>query len=163
MDSLMEFPQKELELAITALLGASLRNTMIAIAVVDVPIFVRLVRGQTLAVRGIDYVEGARAVGAGADRIVVRHILPNIISPIIVLASLRVAHAILAEATLSFLGLGVQPPTPTWGAMLASGRQVLQLAPWLSIAPGTAIFLTVLALNLLGDAVRDVLDPRLKT
>jgi peptide/nickel transport system permease protein len=163
MDAMLSFPQIVLALAITALLGPNLRNTMIAIAVVDIPVFVRLVRGQVLSVRKIDFVESARAVGASNGRLIGKHVLPNILSPIIVLASLRVAQAILAEATLSFLGLGVQPPTPTWGTMLASGRQVLGLAPWLSMAPGTAIFLTVLSLNLLGDAIRDVLDPRLKS
>jgi peptide/nickel transport system permease protein len=162
MDALLAFPQIVLALAISALLGPSVRNAIIAIAVVDVPIFARLVRGQVLGVRELTYVDAARTVGAGSARIIGRHIVPNVMSAVVVVASLRVANAIMVEATLSFLGLGAQPPTATWGSMLADGREVLQQAPWDSISPGIAIFLTVLALNLAGDALRDALDPRLR-
>lgn len=163
MDALLAFPQIVLALAISALLGPSVRNAIIAIAIVDVPIFARLVRGQVLGVRELTYVDAARTVGARSARIIARHIVPNVMSAVIVVGSLRVANAIMVEATLSFLGLGAQPPTATWGAMLSDGRQVLQQAPWDSISPGIAIFLTVLALNLAGDALRDALDPRLRT
>jgi len=162
MDALLAFPAVVLALAITALLGADVRNAMLAIGIVGVPIFARLVRGQVLAVRRLDFVEAAREIGASHRRIILRHILPNIVSAVIVLASLRIAQAILVEATLSFLGMGVQPPTPTWGIMLSNGRAILQMAPWVALAPGAALFLAVLGFNLLGDAIRDALDPRLR-
>jgi peptide/nickel transport system permease protein len=162
MDALLAFPAVVLALAITALLGADVRNAMLAIGIVGVPIFARLVRGQVLAVRRLDFVEAAREIGASHQRIILSHILPNIVSAVIVLASLRIAQAILVEATLSFLGMGVQPPTPTWGIMLSNGRAILQMAPWVALAPGAALFLAVLGFNLLGDAIRDALDPRLR-
>ena len=163
MDGLLAFPSIVLALAITAALGPSLQNAMIAIGVIGIPGFARLVRGQVLALRAQDFVEAARALGAGDRRIVVRHIVPGTFAVIVIHASLRLAFAVLTEAGLSFLGLGAQPPTPSWGAMLNTGREYLEMAPWLSVAPGAAIFLTSLSFNFLGDAVRDALDPRLRT
>lgn len=162
VDALLAFPSIVLALAITAALGPSLTNAMIAIGVVNIPGFARLARAQVLSIRHLDYVEAARALGAGDGRIISRHIVPNMMTPIIIHASLRVAFAILTEASLSFLGLGVQPPTPSWGFMLNVGRQYMELAPWLSIFPGLAIFVVVIAINTLGDAIRDALDPRLR-
>lgn len=160
MDGLLAFPSIVLALAITAALGPSLRNAMIAIGIIGVPGFARLVRAQVLALRAQDFVEAARALGAGDRRIVVRHIAPGTAAAVVVHASLRLAFAVLTEAGLSFLGLGAQPPTPSWGAMLNSGREYLEMAPWLSLAPGAAIFAATLCFNFLGDAVRDALDPR---
>lgn len=162
MDGLLAFPTLVLALAITAMLGPSLSNAMIAIGVTGVPLFARLVRGQVLAVRGLDYIQAARSLGAEHSRIMVRHILPNILAPIVVQASLNMPAAILAEAGLSFLGLGIQPPTPSWGAMLNTAKGYLQRSAWTAIVPGTAIFVAVLGFNFLGDAIRDALDPRLK-
>jgi peptide/nickel transport system permease protein len=163
MDGLLAFPALVLALAITAALGPSLRNAMVAIGIVGIPGFARLVRGQVLSLRAQEFVEAARAGGLGDTRIVLRHIVPGTAAPIIVHASLRVAFAVLAEAGLSFLGLGVQPPTPSWGAMLSAGREYLEMAPWLCMAPGAAIFLTTLSFNFVGDGLRDALDPRLRT
>jgi peptide/nickel transport system permease protein len=162
MDALLAFPGLILALAITAALGPSLINAMIAIGVVSVPRFARLARGQVLTLNDADYVTAARAVGARNMRILFRHIGPNMLTPIIIQVSLSVAFAILTEASLSFLGLGVQPPTPSWGFMLNQGRDYISQAPWLAIFPGITIFLVVMAFNLLGDAVRDALDPRLR-
>lgn len=162
MDGLLAFPALVLALAITAALGPSLRNAMLAIGIVGIPSFARLVRGQVLSLRAQEFVEAARAGGAGDGRIVLRHIVPSTLAPIIVHASLRVAFGVLAEAGLSFLGLGTQPPTPSWGAMLNTGREYLEMAPWLSIAPGAAIFVTTLSFNFLGDGLRDAADPRLR-
>jgi len=162
MDGLLAFPALVLALAITAALGPSLRNAMIAIGIVGIPGFARLVRGQVLSLRAEEYVQAARAAGLRDGRIVARHILPGTLAPIIVHASLRVAFAVLAEAGLSFLGLGTQPPTPSWGSMLNVGREYLEMAPWLSVAPGAAIFVTTLSFNFVGDALRDALDPRLR-
>jgi peptide/nickel transport system permease protein len=162
MDALLAFPGLILALAITAALGPSLINAMIAIGVVSVPRFARLARGQVLTLNDADYVIAARAVGARNMRILFRHIGPNMLTPIIIQVSLSVAFAILTEASLSFLGLGVQPPTPSWGFMLNQGRDYISQAPWLAIFPGITIFLVVMAFNLLGDAVRDALDPRLR-
>ncbi len=161
MDGLLAFPELVLALAITGALGPSLRNALIAIGIVYTPRFARLTRGQTLSVRHRDFVEAARALGAGSTRIMLRHVLPNIVAPIIVQASLSVALAILAEASLSFLGLGVQPPEASWGVMVNAGKDYLDLAPWASFAPGVAIFLAVMGFNFLGDGIRDALDPRL--
>jgi peptide/nickel transport system permease protein len=163
MDGLLAFPALVLALAITAALGPSLRNAMLAIGIVGIPGFARLVRGQVLSLRALEFVEAARAAGSGDARIVLRHIVPGTLAPVIVHGSLRVAFAVLAEAGLSFLGLGTQPPTPSWGAMLSAGREYLEMAPWLALAPGAAIFVTTLAFNLLGDGLRDALDPRLRT
>jgi peptide/nickel transport system permease protein len=162
MDALLAFPTLVLALAITAALGPSLRNVMIAVGVIGIPGYARLVRGQVLSVSKREYIESARVVGAGTGRILWRHVLPNVTAPIIVQASLGIAFAILAEASLSFLGLGVQPPTPSWGGMLAVGKDWLDRAAWMAIAPGSAIFITVLAFNFLGDGIRDALDPRLR-
>jgi len=162
VDALWSFPTLVLALAIAASLGPGLTNAMLAIGVVFTPVFARLVRGQTLSVRERDFVMAARALGAGSGRIMLRHIWPNVTAPIIVQTSLLVASAIVVEAALSFLGLGIEPPTSSWGSMLKAGYQYMQQAPWLSFAPGTAIFVTVLAFNLLGDGLRRGLDPRLR-
>jgi peptide/nickel transport system permease protein len=162
MDGLLALPTLVLALAITAMLGPSLNNAMIAIGVTGVPVFARLVRGQVLSIRELEYITAARTLGAGGLRMMLRHILPNVLSPIVVQASLAMPTAILAEAGLSFLGLGVQPPTPSWGAMLNTAKGYLQQDTWLAVAPGTAIFVTVLGFNFLGDAIRDALDPRLR-
>ncbi len=161
MDALLAFPTLVLALAITATLGPGLRNAMIAIGIVGMPIFARLTRGQVLSVREREFVEAARTIGAGHVQIMLRHILPNVMAPLVVQASLSVAVAILAEATLSFLGLGVQPPEPSWGSMVSRGKDYLDLAPWLAFAPGGAILMAVMGFNFVGDAVRDALDPRL--
>jgi len=162
VDALWSFPTLVLALAIAASLGPGLTNAMLAIGVVFTPVFARLVRGQTLSVRERDFVMAARALGAGSGRVMLRHIWPNVTPPIIVQTSLLVASAIVVEAALSFLGLGIEPPTASWGSMLKAGYQYMQQAPWLSFAPGTAIFVTVLAFNLLGDGLRRGLDPRLR-
>ncbi|MCC7371708.1 MAG: ABC transporter permease [Chloroflexi bacterium] len=161
MDALLAFPTLVLALAITATLGPGLSNAMIAIGIVYTPIFARLTRGQVLSVREREFVEAARTIGAGHVRIMGRHILPNVIAPLIVQVSLSIALAILAEATLSFLGLGVQPPDPSWGSMVSRGKDYLDMAPWLAFAPGGAILLAVMGFNFLGDAIRDALDPRM--
>ncbi|MGQ0548745.1 MAG: ABC transporter permease [Armatimonadota bacterium] len=162
VDVLMAFPLILLAIAIVAFLGAGLFNLMLAVGISSVPPFARLVRGEVLAQRSRDYVEAARALGAAHGRVMRRHILPNSLSPIVVLSTLRISTAILTESSLSFLGLGVGPPTPTWGNMAAEGTKFLQTAPWISIVPGAAIMLMVLAFNLFGDGLRDALDPRLK-
>lgn len=162
MDGLLAFPALVLALAITASLGPSARNAAIAIGVTGIPAFARLVRGQVLATKHLDFVAGAQAIGASGLRIAVRHVLPNISAPVIVQTSLAVPAAIIAEAVLGFLGLGVQPPTPSWGSMINDAKSYLEGDPLLVIAPGAAIFVTVLALNFLGDALRDALDPRLR-
>jgi len=162
MDGLLAFPALVLALAITASLGPNARNAAIAIGVTGIPAFARLVRGQVLAAKNLDFVAGAHAMGASGFRIVTRHILPNIAAPVIVQTSLAVPAAIIAEAVLGFLGLGVQPPTPSWGSMINDAKSYLEQDPLLVIAPGVTIFVTVLALNFLGDALRDALDPRMR-
>ena len=159
-DILMAFPYILLAIAIVAGLGPGLRNAMIAIAIVGFPIYTRLVRGVVLSVRGREFVEAARALGSTDRLILVRHIVPQLLSPVIVAFSLDVGAKILATAGLSFLGLGTQPPTADWGSMLATGRQFVMLSPHVALLPGLAIFVIVLALNLVGDALRDLLDPR---
>ena len=159
-DALLATPFLILAIALAAFLGPSLTNAMIAIGLSAMPIFVRLTRGQVLAVRTEDYVEGAHAIGLGHPAIIVRYILPNVLAPVLVQATLTVATAIIAEASLSFLGLGQQPPDPSWGSMLNVAKNFLTQAPWMAWAPGTAIFLVVLGFNLLGDGLRDALDPR---
>lgn len=161
MDGLMAFPALVLALGIIAVLGPDLRNAMVAIAIVNVPGFARLARGETLVVRELDYVQAARATGAGTWRILRRHIWPSISGNVLVFASLKASAALITESALSFLGLGVQPPEPSWGYMLAVGMQYVD-AWWMSIFPGMAIFLAVLGFNMCGDALRDVVDPRLK-
>ena len=159
-DAMLAVPFLILAIALAAFLGPSLGNAMIAIGVTATPIFVRLARGQVLAARAEDWVEAARAVGNPPVRILVRHIFPNILPPVMVQATLAVASAIIAEASLSFLGLGQQPPSPSWGSMLNTAQRFLTQAPWMAIFPGLAIFMTVLAFNLFGDGLRDALDPR---
>jgi len=159
-EAMLACPFLILAIAFAAVLGPSLTNAMIAIGLSAVPIFIRLVRGQVLSVKAEDFVEGARAVGARDLRIMLRHILPNILSPIVVQSTLFMAQAIILEASLSFLGLGQQPPAPSWGQMLNVAKNFMDQAPWMSVAPGICIFLAVLGFNLLGDGLRDVLDPK---
>jgi peptide/nickel transport system permease protein len=160
MDIVFAFPSILLALAITAVLGPSLINAVLAIAVVNLPVFARLARAQTLVVSRLEFVEAKRALGFGTVDILLRTVLPNILAPLIVQGSLLFASAIITESYLSFLGLGVQPPTPTWGNMLRNAIGFLELAPWLAWFPGIAIFLIVLGSNLLGDGLRDHFDPR---
>jgi peptide/nickel transport system permease protein len=162
MDALAAFPAVLLALAILSALGPGTQNAMIAVGVVYIPAFARVMRGSVLAVKSQEYVDAARASGASVFYITRKTIFPNCVSPLIVHASIGFANAIIVEAALSFLGLGTQPPTPSWGAMLNDGRQFVEQNVWYSISAGSAIFLTVLALNLLGDGLRDVLDPRLR-
>lgn len=159
-DAMLACPNLILAIALAAFLGPSLTNAMIAIGITATPIFVRLTRGQVLSVKVEDYVEAARAVGNPAWRIAVKHILPNILPALLVQATLSIAAAIIAEASLSFLGLGQQPPAPSWGSMLNTAQRFLTQAPWMAIFPGLAIFLSVLSFNLFGDGLRDALDPR---
>jgi peptide/nickel transport system permease protein len=161
-DALMAFPAIILALAITAALGASMLNAIVAIAVVYVPRTARIVRASVLVIRETEYVQASVAAGAGSWRILRRHILPNSVAPLIVQLSFLFAYAVLSEATLSFLGVGAPPPTPTWGNIMAEGRQYMREAPWIIAIPGVALAISVLGLNLLGDGLRDVLDPRLK-
>src|SRR6516162_8518106 len=159
-DALLACPFLILAIALAAFLGPSLGNAMIAIGITTTPIFVRLTRGQVMAVKVEDYVEAARTVGNPHWRIALVHILPNILPALLVQATLSIAAAIIAEAALSFLGLGQQPPAPSWGSMLNAAQRFLVNAPWMAIWPGLAIFLTVLSFNLVGDGLRDALDPR---
>jgi peptide/nickel transport system permease protein len=159
-DAFLACPFLILAIALAAFLGPSLTNAMVAIGVSAAPVFVRLTRGQVLGVKVEDYVEAARAVGNPPWRIALRHILPNITAPLMVQATLAVAAAVIAEASLSFLGLGQQPPAPSWGSMLNTAKNFIDNAPWMAIWPGVSIFLLVLSFNLLGDGLRDALDPR---
>jgi peptide/nickel transport system permease protein len=159
-DSMLAVPFLILAIALAAFLGPSLSNAMIAIGVSATPIFIRLTRAQVLAVKVEDFVEAARAVGNPHWRIALRHILPNVLAPLIVQATLAIAAAIIAEASLSFLGLGQQPPAPSWGSMLNTAKNYVDNAPWMAIWPGLSIFLLVLSFNLLGDGLRDALDPK---
>jgi peptide/nickel transport system permease protein len=161
-DAMLACPYLILAIALAAFLGPSLGDAMIAIGVATTPIFLRLTRGQVMAVKVEDYVEAARAVGNPGWRIALVHILPNILPPLAVQASLSIAAAIIAEASLSFLGLGEQPPDPSWGSMLNAAQRFLSNAPWMALWPGLAIFITVMSFNLLGDGLRDALDPREK-
>jgi peptide/nickel transport system permease protein len=163
MDAWMAFPGILLALAIMSVLGPGLIQTIIAVAITSVPQTNRIIRSAVLSIKGFDYIEAARTMGAMSGRIMLRHVLPNTIAPLIVITTLALGRAILAEASLSFLGLGVPAPTPAWGRMLAGeSRSYMMVAPWMMIWPGMAITLTVLSWNLLGDALRDVLDPRLR-
>jgi peptide/nickel transport system permease protein len=159
-DAMLAIPFLILAIALAAFLGPSLTNAMIAIGVTATPVFVRLTRGQVLGAKVEDYVEAARAVGNSPLRIAFRHILPNIMPALLVQATLSIAAAIIAEASLSFLGLGQQPPAPSWGSMLNTAQRFLTNSPWMAVWPGIAIFITVLAFNLLGDGLRDALDPK---
>ncbi|MDQ2786418.1 MAG: ABC transporter permease [Chloroflexota bacterium] len=162
MDVLLAFPGILLALAVVAVLGPGLYNVMIAVGFGGIPAYTRLARASTLSVRERDYVLAARAIGCPNGRIMGRYILPNVIPPVIVLATLGIAGAIITAAGLSFIGVGAQPPSPEWGAMLSLGRQYLQRAWWVTVFPGLAIMLTVLSVNMVGDAVRDALDPKLR-
>jgi peptide/nickel transport system permease protein len=159
-DAMLACPFLILAIALAAFLGPSLTNAMIAIGIAATPVFIRLTRAQVLAVKVEDYVEAARALGNSHLRIALRHILPNIVAPLIVQATLAIAAAIIAEASLSFLGLGQQPPAPSWGSMLNTAKNYVENAPWMAVWPGLSIFLLVLSFNLLGDGLRDALDPR---
>ena len=159
-DAMLACPFLILAIAFAAFLGPSLTNAMIAIGISATPIFIRLTRAQVLSVKVEDYVEAARAVGNSHLRIAFRHILPNIVAPLLVQATLAIAAAVIAEASLSFLGLGQQPPAPSWGSMLNTAKNYVDHAPWMAIWPGLSIFLLVLSFNLLGDGLRDALDPR---
>lgn len=160
MDILFAFPAILLAIAILAALGKGVTNAMIAIGVVYIPIFARIARGEVLSIRGKEFIDAARACGASSRRIMSRHILPNASGPLIVEISLSLAFAILAEAALSFFGLGTQPPDPSWGRMLSEGRAYFRQSPWMAIFPGLAIMLTVMGFNFLGDGLRDAMDPR---
>jgi ABC-type dipeptide/oligopeptide/nickel transport system permease subunit len=162
IDIMLGFPPIMLALLIIAVLGVGIQNVVIAVGVGGIPRFARIVRGTAIAIRGHTYIEAGRAMGAGAARLIRRHVLPNALPPIIVLATLYVGSAILDTSSLGFLGLGVQPPTPEWGTMLSEGREFMRYAPWLMVFPGMLVFVTVVAINLVGDYLRAVLDPRLK-
>jgi len=162
MDALMSFPAILLALGVTAALGPRMESVIVALTVAYVPTGVRIVRASALVVRELDYVEAARIAGAGNLRIMARHILPNSVSPLLVHVTFVFAYAILAEAALSFLGVGVQPPTPSWGNIIAEGRDYATEAWWVMLFPGLGISLAALGLNLMGDGLRDVLDPRLR-
>lgn len=161
-DAMLASPFLILAIALAAFLGPSLQNAMIAIGITATPVFVRLTRGQVLSIKVEDYVEAARAVGNTRVRIAWKHILPNVMPQLLVQGTLTIATAIIAEASLSFLGLGQQPPAPSWGSMLNVAQRFLSNAPWMAVFPGLAIFITVLSFNLLGDGLRDALDPKAK-
>ncbi|HEX6947134.1 MAG TPA: ABC transporter permease [Acidimicrobiia bacterium] len=163
MDSIFAFPTLLLALAVIAVLGTELRNLIAALVVVYVPAFARIARSATLTVMQEPYLEAARSLGARTRRLLIKHILPNIAAPVTVQFTIGLAYAILVEASLSYLGLGVQPPAASWGSMLATGKPYIEFAPWVSLVPGFCIMFTVLGFNLLGDAMRDTLDPRLRT
>ena len=162
MDILLAFPGFLLALMLVSALGPSLPNAMLAVGIVAIPVYARLARGAVLKTRELEYVTAAQVAGANDWRIIVRHVLPNSVQPLIVQGTLGVASAILTAAGLSFLGLGARPPTPEWGAMLSDGRSVIEMAPWVTVFPGLAIVAAVLGINLLGDGLRDALDPRLR-
>jgi peptide/nickel transport system permease protein len=162
VDVMFAFPSIILAIVIVGIMGPSLTNAMIAIGIVYSPTFARIARGSTLAVGNLDYITASRTIGARDRRIIWRHVLPNIAAPVIIQTTLALSTAILAEAALSFLGLGTQPPMPSWGNMLGTGRRYMELAPWVAIYPGVAIMITVLGFNLAGDGLRDALDPRLR-
>lgn len=162
MDIFLAIPSILLSIAIVAALGPSMTNLLIAISISNIPPFARIVRASVLSIKSEEFIEAARAIGANNSRIIFRHIIPNSMAPIIVQATLCIAGSILSIASLSFIGLGIQPPTPEWGSMLAGGRQYIRYAWWVCAFPGIAIMLTILSLNMLGDGLRDALDPKLK-
>jgi peptide/nickel transport system permease protein len=162
IDAILAFPALILAVAIVAVLGPGLRNAMIAIGITQLPVYARLMRAQVLTLKGLDFIAAVRVLGASPARLIVNHFLPNLLNPLIVQISLSAAAAMLAEATLSFLGLGAQPPTPDWGFMMNTGARFLNNDPWLALGPGLAISIAVFAFNWLGDALRDALDPRLR-
>lgn len=160
VDAMLALPFLVLAIVVSAVLGASLQNTILAISIVSLPGFARIARGEAIAVKEREYIQAATALGSRTRRIILQHVLPNISGPLIVQATLSIAQAILTESSLSFLGLGVQPPTPAWGSMLNTAKGYLEIAPWMALFPGAAIFLVVLALSLLGDGLREALNPR---
>ncbi len=162
IDMMLAFPGILLALVIIAMLGRNLQNVMIAVGLSSIPVYTRVVRGSTLSLKQVDFIVAAQALGGSSWRIMTRHILPNVMAPIIVVATNGVAGAIISGAALSFLGLGQQPPDPEWGLMLNEGREFIRVAAWVTTYPGLAIMVTVLSINLLGDGLRDILDPRLK-
>ena len=162
IDMMLAFPSILLALVIIAVLGRELQNVMIAVGISSIPVYTRVVRGSTLSIKQMDFIAAATALGSSPWRAIFVHILPNVIAPIIVITTNGVAGAIIAGAALSFLGLGQQPPNPEWGLMLNEGREYIRVAAWVTTFPGLAIMLTVLAINLLGDGLRDILDPRLR-
>lgn len=162
IDMMLAFPGILLALVIIAVLGRNLQNVMIAVGLSSIPVYTRVLRGSALSVKQFDFIVAAQALGASSWRVMARHVLPNTLAPIIVVATNGVAGAIIAGAALSFLGLGQQPPDPEWGLMLNEGRDYIRVAAWVTTYPGLAIMLTVLSINLLGDGLRDILDPRLK-
>lgn len=163
VDVLLAFPGILLAILIISIFGSSVTNIIVALAIFSVPTFARISRSSALTLRTLDYVQAGRAVGGSSLRVLLRHVLPNAWAPIVVYATLRCATAILGGASLSFLGLGISPPTPEWGLMVSQGREIMRSAPHVMIFPGLAIFITVLAVNLLGDALRDVMDPKMRT
>ncbi|MFA5576330.1 MAG: ABC transporter permease [Tissierellaceae bacterium] len=162
MDVLFAFPSILLALFIVSVLGPNLTNTMIAIGIVSTPVFTRTVRASVISVKSMEYITSAKSIGLSSISIIMRHVAPNILAPFTVQATLALSSAILTEASLSFLGLGIQPPNPSWGSMLSESRKYMELAPWLAIAPSVFIIATILSFNLLGDSLRDVLDPKFK-
>jgi len=162
MDVLFAFPSVLLALLIVSVLGSAIENTMIAIGVVFIPVFTRTVRASVISVKDMDYVQNAKTVGVKPVWIIIRHIIPNTLSPFLVQITLALSSAILTESTLSFLGLGIQPPNPSWGSMLSDSRSYMELAPWTAVFPALFIIITILSFNILGDSLRDVLDPKLK-
>ncbi|AXF57848.1 ABC transporter permease [Salicibibacter kimchii] len=163
MDAVLSIPSIILALFVAALLGPAIQNVIIALVIIETPRFARVVRGETLKIKEYDFIAASRSVGSSAIRIIWKHSIPNITAPIIVLASLTFGQAIIAEASLSFLGIGTPPPNPSWGLMLSDGNRYMETAPWLVIFPGLALSLLVLAFNLLGDALRDFLDPKVSS
>lgn len=163
VDVLLAFPGILLAILIISIFGSSVANIIIALAVFSIPTFARVSRGSALTLRTLEYVQAGRALGGSALRVLVKHVLPNALAPVVVYGTLRSATAILGGASLSFLGLGVSPPTPEWGLMVSQGREIMRSAPHVMVFPGLAIFLTVLSVNLLGDVLRDVLDPKMRT
>jgi peptide/nickel transport system permease protein len=162
-DILFAFPSLLMAIAVLAVLGPSLANVMVAIGIIFIPIFVRVTRAAGLVIMHEQYVEASKASGARPVQIMLRHVLPNAMAPLLVQITLAISYAILSEASLSFLGLGAQPPEPSWGSMLSSGRGFMTFAPWTAFGPGMAIFIAVLGFNILGDGLRDILDPRMRT
>ena len=161
-DIIFAFPSILLAIAVLAVLGPSLANVMVAIGIIFIPIFIRVTRAAGLVIMQEQYIEASKSSGAGTARIMFHHVLPNAMAPLLIQITLAISYAILIEASLSFLGLGAQPPEPSWGSMLSTGRGFMMFAPWTAFAPGMAIFLAVLGFNILGDGLRDVLDPRMR-
>ncbi len=162
MDIFFAFPSILLAIFISAVLGRGLVNTMIAIGIVNIPVFARTVRASVISAKGLEYVQNAKSVGVRTGAILIRHISPNVVAPFTVQATLALSSAILTEASMSFLGLGIQPPDPSWGSMLSEARTFMEQAPWMAVFPALFIIVTILLFNILGDSLRDVLDPKLK-